>query len=79
MLGAQSVADRGDTGQKIRIRYRDEQSRETQRTIWPTIIGYAETVRLLAALGRATTGFPPFQDGSHRLRRIPPATVWIAT
>jgi len=37
------------SGRKIRIRYRDEQSRETERTIWPTIIGYAETVRLLAA------------------------------
>ena len=37
------------SGRKIRIRYRDEQSREAERTIWPTIIGYAETVRLLAA------------------------------
>src|SRR6266536_1736203 len=37
------------SGRKIRIRYHDEQSRETERTIWPTIIGYAETVRLLAA------------------------------
>jgi len=36
-------------GLKIRIHYRDEQSRESERTIWPTIIGYAETVRLLAA------------------------------
>jgi predicted DNA-binding transcriptional regulator YafY len=36
-------------GRKIRIRYRDEQSRETERTIWPTMIGFAETVRLLAA------------------------------
>jgi predicted DNA-binding transcriptional regulator YafY len=36
-------------GRKIRIRYRDERSRETERTIWPTIIGYAETVRHLAA------------------------------
>jgi predicted DNA-binding transcriptional regulator YafY len=37
------------SGRKIRIHYRDEQSRETERTIWPTIIGYAETVRVLAA------------------------------
>jgi predicted DNA-binding transcriptional regulator YafY len=35
-------------GRKIRIRYRDERLQETERTIWPTIIGYAETVRLLA-------------------------------
>jgi predicted DNA-binding transcriptional regulator YafY len=37
------------SGRKIRIRYRDEQSRESERTIWPTIVGYTETVRLLAA------------------------------
>jgi len=37
------------SGRKILIRYRDEHLRESERTIWPTIIGYAETVRLLAA------------------------------
>lgn len=37
------------SGRKIRIRYRDEHGRESERTIWPTIIGYAATVRLLAA------------------------------
>jgi predicted DNA-binding transcriptional regulator YafY len=37
------------SGRKIRIRYRDERDRESQRVIWPVIIGYAETVRLLAA------------------------------
>jgi predicted DNA-binding transcriptional regulator YafY len=37
------------SGRKILIRYRNEQSRESERTIWPTIIGYAETARLLAA------------------------------
>jgi predicted DNA-binding transcriptional regulator YafY len=29
-------------------RYRDAQSHETERSIWPSIVGYAETVRLLA-------------------------------
>jgi predicted DNA-binding transcriptional regulator YafY len=37
------------SGRKIRIRYRDEHLQESERTIWPTIIGFAETVRLLAA------------------------------
>jgi predicted DNA-binding transcriptional regulator YafY len=37
------------TGRKIRILYRDEQARASRRTIWPVIVGYAETVRLLAA------------------------------
>jgi predicted DNA-binding transcriptional regulator YafY len=36
-------------GKKISIRYRDEHDRESERLIWPVIIGYAETVRLLAA------------------------------
>lgn len=36
-------------GRKIRIRYRDERDEDSERTIWPVIIGYAETVRLLAA------------------------------
>jgi len=37
------------SGRKIRVCYCDEQLRTSERTIWPTIIGYAETVRLLAA------------------------------
>ncbi|RWG83475.1 YafY family protein [Mesorhizobium sp.] len=36
-------------GRKIRIRYRDEQDKESERVVWPTMIGYAETVRLIAA------------------------------
>jgi predicted DNA-binding transcriptional regulator YafY len=48
-------------GRKIRIRYRDEQSRESERTIWPTIIGYAETVRLLAAWCELRQGFRHFR------------------
>ncbi|HEX2117190.1 MAG TPA: YafY family protein [Alphaproteobacteria bacterium] len=36
-------------GRKIALRYRDEQSRETERIVWPVTIGYLETVRLLAA------------------------------
>jgi predicted DNA-binding transcriptional regulator YafY len=35
-------------GRKIRIRYRNQRDEDSQRT-WPVIIGYAETVRLLAA------------------------------
>jgi predicted DNA-binding transcriptional regulator YafY len=49
------------SGRKIRIRYRDERSRETVRTIWPTIIGYAEAVRLLAAWCELRGGFRHFR------------------
>ncbi len=36
-------------GRKLRICYRSEDGTETERVIWPVILGYAETVRLLAA------------------------------
>jgi predicted DNA-binding transcriptional regulator YafY len=34
---------------KIKLIYRDEAERETERTVWPIAIAYYETVRLLAA------------------------------
>ncbi len=34
---------------KVLVHCRDQHLRESERTIWPTIIGYAETVWLLAA------------------------------
>jgi predicted DNA-binding transcriptional regulator YafY len=37
------------SGRKIRIRYRNQEMQESERTIWPVILGYAETVRLLIA------------------------------
>ena len=37
------------SGRKIAIRYRDEQERETLRTIWPAAAGYLDTVRIVAA------------------------------
>jgi len=37
------------SGRKIRIHYRDQEAQDSERTIWPVIIGYADTVRLLAA------------------------------
>jgi predicted DNA-binding transcriptional regulator YafY len=34
-------------GRKVRLRYRSEAGEETDRTVWPVILGYAETSRLL--------------------------------
>ena len=48
-------------GRKIHIRYRDEHLRESDRTIWPTIIGYADAVRLLAAWCEIRRGFRHFR------------------
>jgi predicted DNA-binding transcriptional regulator YafY len=36
-------------GRKVRLSYRDEQGRESQRTVWPTAIGYSEMTRMLVA------------------------------
>ncbi len=34
-------------GRKMRIRYRDEAGRDSERTIWPVIIGYLDKTRVL--------------------------------
>jgi predicted DNA-binding transcriptional regulator YafY len=48
-------------GRKIRIRYRDQRDEDSARTIWPVIIGYAETVRLLAAWCQLRQDFRHFR------------------
>src|SRR5271157_3829194 len=49
------------SGRKIRIRYRNQETQESERTIWPVIIGYAETVRLLAAWCELRQAFRHFR------------------
>ncbi|KFE67281.1 Transcriptional regulator, DeoR family protein [Hyalangium minutum] len=49
------------SGRKIHIRYRDDHGRESERTIWPVVIGYAETVRLLAAWCELRSTFRHFR------------------
>ena len=49
------------SGRKIRIRYRNRETQDTERTVWPVIIGYAETVRLLAAWCELRQGFRHFR------------------
>ncbi|WP_342360987.1 YafY family protein [Terrarubrum flagellatum] len=46
MAGARAAIH---AGRKIRLRYRDEYERESERIIWPISVGYLETVRLLIA------------------------------
>jgi predicted DNA-binding transcriptional regulator YafY len=48
-------------GKKIAIRYRDDKGKQSERTIWPTIIGYADSVRLLAAWCELRQGFRHFR------------------
>ena len=48
-------------GRKLRIRYCDQGGQETERVVWPVIIGYAEAVRLLAAWCELRDGFRHFR------------------
>jgi len=49
------------SGRKIHIHYRDDQGRQSERTIWPVVIGYSETVRLLAAWCELRSAFRHFR------------------
>lgn len=48
-------------GRKLRLRYRSETGEETERTVWPVILGYAETSRLLVAWCELRRGFRHFR------------------
>src|SRR5262245_59099042 len=48
-------------GRKLRLRYRSEAGEETERTVWPVILGYAETTRLLVAWCELRQGFRHFR------------------
>jgi predicted DNA-binding transcriptional regulator YafY len=48
-------------GVKLRLRYRSEAGEETERTVWPVILGYAETNRLLVAWCELRQSFRHFR------------------
>ena len=48
-------------GLKLRLRYRSEAGKETDRTVWPVILGYAETSRLLVAWCELRQSFRHFR------------------
>ncbi|MFT0173645.1 helix-turn-helix transcriptional regulator [Paraburkholderia mimosarum] len=48
-------------GRKLHMRYRDEGGRVSERTVWPVLIGYADTVRLLAAWCEQRQAFRHFR------------------
>ena len=48
-------------GRKITLQYRDEQDRESRRTVWPVTVGYHETVRMLVAWCELRTDFRNFR------------------
>ena len=48
-------------GRKIRLFYRDEQGRESERIVWPVTVGYMETVRHLVAWCELRQDFRSFR------------------
>jgi predicted DNA-binding transcriptional regulator YafY len=48
-------------GRKLRLRYRSLAGEETERTVWPVILGYAETTRMLVAWCELRQGFRHFR------------------
>jgi predicted DNA-binding transcriptional regulator YafY len=48
-------------GRKLRLRYRSEAGEETERTVWPVIVGYAERSRLLVAWCELRQNFRHFR------------------
>jgi predicted DNA-binding transcriptional regulator YafY len=48
-------------GRKLRLGYRDEQDRASERVIWPVALGFLETRRLIAAWCELRGGFRHFR------------------
>ena len=48
-------------GRIIRLRYRDGEGRDSERTVWPVMVGYVERVRILAAWCEARRDFRHFR------------------
>jgi predicted DNA-binding transcriptional regulator YafY len=49
------------TGRKITLRYRDEHDRESERIVWPVIVGYLDAVRRLIAWCELSQDFRNFR------------------
>ena len=48
-------------GRKLTLHYADEQGRRTWRTVWPCLIGYRETTRLLVGWCETRQDFRTFR------------------
>ncbi|MEM8988235.1 MAG: YafY family protein [Pseudomonadota bacterium] len=48
-------------GHKVMLRYRDTDGAETERTVWPVVLGYREEGRILAAWCELREGFRYFR------------------
>jgi predicted DNA-binding transcriptional regulator YafY len=48
-------------GTKIALRYRDEQDRESERVVWPVVVGYLDSTRVLIAWCELRQDFRKFR------------------
>ena len=48
-------------GRKLRLRYRSDASAESTRIVWPVILGYSDTSRILVAWCELRGGFRHFR------------------
>lgn len=49
VIGAKDIRTAIRLRRKLRIRYRDANGNETDRTVWPVLVGYRDSGRILAA------------------------------
>lgn len=74
---------------KVLLHYRDEQGRDSKRTVWPIAVGYLEAVRMLAAWCELRKDFRSFRidrmtdavflDEKYPERRAALRTKWMKT
>lgn len=55
-------------GLRLHLHYRDEAGNKTQRTVWPVILGYSDTIRILVAWCELRGDFRHFR--TDRIRQI---------
>ncbi len=48
-------------GTKVRLRYRDQKDDESERVVWPVVVGYFEATRMLVAFCELRQGFRHFR------------------
>ena len=48
-------------GTKIALRYRDQQERETERVVWPVVVGYLDSTRMLVGWCELRKDFRSFR------------------
>jgi predicted DNA-binding transcriptional regulator YafY len=64
-------------GWKLRLRYRSQTGAETERTVWPVILGYAEASRLLVAWCELRENFRHFRTERIIAAEVLPAPIGL--